>query len=256
MIQASNELKNFLSLLERGELRAATIDSQGNWVANQAVKENILNVFRNSKIIKFEADVPFGQNFIDKELYAPRDFQVADQVRLVPGGTSVRAGAFVGKGVVIMPPAYINVGAYVDEGTMIDSHVLVGSCAQIGKRVHLSAAVQIGGVLEPIGQRPVIVEDDCFIGANVILTEGLVVRSRAVLAAGVCLSSSVPIYDCVNEKIIFGEIPPGAVVVPGSRPCQKGAWGSGLGLNINCALIVKYRDEKTSHSVALESALR
>jgi len=257
MTQENHEiLKNFIMLLEKGELRAAKKNGDGIWETNTLVKENILKVFKNSKLIKFPATQAFSENFIDKELLPAREFHLSDKVRLVPGGSTVRTGAYVGKNVVILPPSYINIGAFIDENTMIDSHVLVGSCAQIGKGVHLSAAVQIGGVLEPIGNRPVIVEDDCFIGANVVLTEGIIVKKMAVIAAGVCLSSSVPIYDCVNEKILFGEIPEGAVVVPGTRPFLKNDWAVKSNLQMNCALIIKYRDNKTTSHVALESALR
>jgi 2,3,4,5-tetrahydropyridine-2-carboxylate N-succinyltransferase len=255
-VSQNGQLNKFLDLLEMGELRSASQLTTGEWVANQEVKENILKVFRTSTIIKFDTIDSMSFGFVDKSLFPAREFTVDHQVRLVPGGTSVRRGAYLGKGVIVMPPSYVNVGAYVGEGTMVDSHVLVGSCAQIGKRVHLSAAVQIGGVLEPIGLRPVIVEDDAFIGANVILTEGVVVRRLAVLAAGVCLSASVPIYDTVHEKIYYGEVPEGAVVIPGARPWDKSAWSKAHGISANCAIIVKYRDEKTSHSVALDSALR
>jgi 2,3,4,5-tetrahydropyridine-2,6-dicarboxylate N-succinyltransferase len=194
--------------------------------------------------------------FSDKSLLPPRIFTAKDEVRIVPGGSSVRAGAYVGMGVVIMPPSYINVGAYVGTGTMVDSHVLVGSCAQIGRNVHLSAAVQIGGVLEPIGNRPVIIEDNCFIGAGVVLTEGILVRSGAVLAPGIMLSASVPIYDVVNKVISKGEIPENAVVIPGTRPVSGSDWARDHGLTLSCAIIVKYRDQKTSSAVALEMALR
>lgn len=241
--------ENFLLSLEQGSLRVA--DKQGDtWKVNPEVKKQILEVFKNSQVVKMAG------GFLDKEPLTAREFELADKVRLVPGGTSVRRGAHIGKNTVIMPPAYINIGAYIDDDTMVDSHVLVGSCAQIGKRVHLSTAVQIGGVLEPIGNRPVIVEDECFLGAGVIVTEGVLVRKRAVLAPNVSLSAAIPIYDLVNEKIYKGEIPENAVVVPGTRPITSNAWGKSQNLNLNCAIIVKYRDEKTETSLVLEDLLR
>ncbi len=242
-------MNNFIEALEKGTIRVANKEQQ-DWLVNSSVKQQILDIFRNS------TEVEMDNGFIDKEPFLPRKFNLADKIRMVPGGTSVRAGAYIGKNVVIMPPSYVNIGAYVDDNTMIDSHVLVGSCAQIGKNVHLSTAVQIGGVLEPIGNRPVIVEDDCFIGAGVILTEGILVRSGAVIAPGVSLSAAVPIYDLVNEKIYKGEIPKNAVVVPGTRPVSTNAWGKMQGLSLNCAIIVKYRDDKTAGSIILEKLLR
>jgi 2,3,4,5-tetrahydropyridine-2-carboxylate N-succinyltransferase len=240
---------SFLRELEGGELRAASkID--GAWVANSEVKAQILKLFRESAITRMAG------TFIDKEPLTPRNFGLDDGIRLVPGGTSVRPGCYIAKNVVIMPPSFVNIGAYVDEGTMIDSHVLVGSCAQIGKRVHLSAGVQIGGVLEPVGKRPVIVENDCFIGACAILTEGIVVEEGAVLAQGVSLSDSVPIYDLVNEKIIYGKVPSRAVVIAGTRPYNNNRWAQGQQLALSCAIIVKYRDEKTNAALMLEDALR
>ncbi len=245
---------SFLRALESGSLRAA--EKKGDeWVANMEVKQGILQVFKDSTMIDMGYKNPAYSGFPDKNLLTPRKFSLEDGVRMVPGGSSVRSGAYISKGVIIMPPSYINIGAYIDEGTMVDSHVLVGSCAQIGKRVHLSTAVQIGGVLEPIGNRPVIIEDDVFLGAGVIVTEGVVVRSRAVLAPGVHLSAAVPIYDMVNQTILKGEVPAGAVVIPGSRPVSN-EWGALLGLSANCAIIVKYRDEKTETSLVLEEVLR
>ena len=174
----------------------------------------------------------------------------------IPGRAAVRSGAHIGKNVVIMPPSYVNIGTFVDESSMIDSHVLIGSCAQIGKRIHLAAGVQIGGVLEPVGNRPVIVEDDCFIGAGAILMEGILVRQGAVIAPGVTLSAAVPIYDVINETIIKGEIPEYAVVVPGTRKITSSEWATTEGLSLNCAIIVKYRDAKTSAALVLEDVLR
>jgi 2,3,4,5-tetrahydropyridine-2-carboxylate N-succinyltransferase len=202
-----------------------------------------------------------GLSFVDKATYPARRFAAADGVRVVPGGSSVRAGAFVSKGVVVMPPAYVNVGAYVDEGTMVDSHALVGSCAQIGKRVHLSAAAQIGGVLEPVNASPVIIEDDVLVGGNTGVYEGTVVRKRAVLAAGTVLTRGTPVYDLVRGEVYKATaemplvIPEGAVVVPGSRAVNKGK-GQEWGLSISAPVIVKYRDEKTELSLVLEDILR
>ena len=241
--KSCNTMQEFLAALESGEKRAAFQDEKGQWYVDQSVKEKILEIFKHSKIV----DMPFG--FVDKEALPVRHFTTKDQIRMVPGGSSVRRGAHVAAGVVMMPPSYINIGAFVDTGTMIDSHVLIGSCAQIGKNVHLSAAVQIGGVLEPIGHRPCIVEDNVFVGAGSILTEGIWVHKSAVVAAGVILSKSVPIFDHVKNEKYYGEIPENAVVVPGSR-------AMGNGMNLNCAVIVKYRDSKTNHAVALEEALR
>lgn len=241
-----------LSALESGALRAATRSTRGEWAAVPWVKEAILAGFRRFKLEPMEGP---GFPFFDKGAYPPRSFALEDAVRLVPGGSSVRRGAFVGKGVVVMPPAYINVGAFVDEGTMVDSHALVGSCAQIGKRVHLSAAAQIGGVLEPAGARPVVVEDDAFIGGLVGLFEGIVVRKRAVLASGVIITGGTVIYDLVRGRELRKEVPEDAVVVPGSRPAS-GSFAKGHGLHLQAPCIVKYRDAKTDAATALEQALR
>lgn len=237
--------------LQNGSLRCAT-PTGDTWEVNTEVKQEILNAFKAGNLVEYNG-------FVDKHNLLPQEFTPERGVRIVPGGSSVRVGAFVAKGVIIMPPSYINIGAYVDEGTMVDSHVLVGSCAQIGKRVHLSAGVQIGGVIEPIGSSPVIVEDDAFIGAGSIIVEGIRVRKGAVLAPGVQLSRGIPVYDCVNERQLApGEdIPERAVVVPGSRPVgDSRTWASGLGLNMDCALIVKYRDANSDAALTLESALR
>jgi len=243
-----------LSQLERGELRAATQNSQGQWQVNILAKEAILDAFSAGKNVEFTDNY---QGFVDKHNLPARKFSVQDKVRLVPGGSSVRRGAYVAKGVIIMPPAYINVGAFVDEGTMIDSHALIGSCAQIGKNVHVSAAVQVGGVLEPIGASPVIIEDDAFLGAGVVIVEGIIVKKGAVIAPGVSLSASIPVFDCVNNTLLArgAAIPERAVVIPGSRPMQ-GEWAKQHGLNMACALIIKYRDEKSDASLVLESVLR
>ena len=240
---------DFLRALEAGVCRAAR-KSGTTWVVDTAIKAQILDLFRHTAIKEM------ANGFRDKEFLDTRRFDKASNVRLVPGGSSVRAGAHIGKNVVIMPPAYVNIGAYVDDDTMIDSHVLVGSCAQIGKSVHLSAAVQVGGVLEPIGHTPVVVEDNCFIGAGVVLTESIIVRERAVVAPGVTLSAAVPIYDIIHQKIYKGEVPPGAVVVPGTKPVTNNPWANGQGLQLGCAVIVKYRDDKTAAAITLENALR
>ena len=248
--------KEVFDLLEKGELRAAEkID--GVWQANVAVKQAILSSFKDGNLVDFGHENFPG--FVDKHNLPPRSFKPEDKVRLVPGGSSVRRGSYVAPGVIIMPPAYINVGAFVDEGSMIDSHALVGSCAQVGKNVHLSAAVQLGGVLEPVGQAPVIIEDDVFVGAGSIIVEGIQVLKGAVIAPGVVLSKAVPVYDCVKEQILprGSQIPENAVVVPGTRPMSdRSAWGKVHDLNINCALIIKYRDAKSNASLELENALR
>ena len=238
--------KLILEQLESGERRAAYRDAQGLWVPDLEVKQAILQAFK-------ETQVSMMGTFIDK--FSTQKFDLSRQVRLVPGGSSVRIGCYVAKGVIIMPPAYINIGAYVDEHTLVDSHALVGSCAQIGKRVHLSAAAQIGGVLEPIGASPVIVEDDAFIGGNTGLYEGIQIGSRAVIAAGVILTSSTPIYDLVHKKIWTGRVPENAVVIPGARQA-KSDFAKTHGLSLATPIIVKYRDAKTDSKAALESALR
>ncbi len=250
------EWMEILDQLEAGTLRSAN-KVDGKWQANTEVKQGILAAFKAGELKEFSGEAFTG--FVDKHNLAPRTFTPNDKVRMVPGGSSVRRGAHVAAGVIIMPPAYINVGAFVDEGTMVDSHALVGSCAQIGKNVHLSAGVQIGGVLEPIGQAPVVIEDNAFIGAGAVIVEGKQVLERAVIAPGVILSRGVPIYDCVNERVLSADepIPAGAVVVPGSRPVNsKLAWAKEQGLSLNCALIVKYRDEKSDASLELEQFLR
>jgi 2,3,4,5-tetrahydropyridine-2-carboxylate N-succinyltransferase len=241
--------RGFLAELESGAVRVAA-KTGNHWQVNAEVKQQILEVFRNTPVV----DMPGG--FRDKQPLAPQVFTEADKIRMVPGGSAVRSGAHIGANVVIMPPSYVNIGAFIDEDSMVDSHVLVGSCAQVGKRVHLAAGVQIGGVLEPVGNRPVIVEDDCFIGAGAILMEGILVRQGAVVAPGVTLSAAVPIYDVVNETIVKGEIPANAVVVPGSRQIKSSAWAQSEGLSLNCAIIVKYRDTKTNAALVLEEVLR
>jgi 2,3,4,5-tetrahydropyridine-2-carboxylate N-succinyltransferase len=246
-----------LQALEAGTARAAEPATDhargaGGWTINPWVKNAILAGFRASGVVEISGP---GFPFFDKSAYPARAFQGTDQVRLVPGGSSVRRGAFLAKGVVVMPPAFVNVGAFIDEGSMIDSHALVGSCAQIGKRVHLSAAAQIGGVLEPAGARPVIVEDDAFVGGLAGVFEGVWVRARAVLASGVLLTASSVIVDLVGEREWIGEVPEGAVVVPGSRPA-KSAYAESRGVRLATPVIVKYRDGKTDAATALEAALR
>lgn len=242
---------DLLNDLENGHVRAATQDEHGQWHANVDVKKGILEAFKNGN------NTEFAGGFVDKHNLAPRGFSAQDNIRMVPGGSAVRRGAYVAPGTIIMPPAYVNIGAFIDSGTMVDSHVLVGSCAQVGKNVHLSAAVQLGGVLEPIGANPVVIEDDAFIGAGCVIVEGVVVRQGAVLAPGVRLSATIPVYDCVNERQLDkGEaIPANAIVIPGSRPSSS-TWGREQGLSMSCALIVKYRDQHSDASLELEEVLR
>lgn len=245
--------ETILDQLEKGTIRSANPDGD-TWKANVEVKKAILEAFKKGKNVEYGG---IYEGFVDKHNIPPRMFNPEDGVRLVPGGSSVRRGAFVAKSVIIMPPAYINIGAYVDEGVMVDSHALVGSCAQIGKNVHLSAGVQIGGVLEPVGLSPVVIEDDCFIGAGAVIVEGILVKKGAVIAPGVTLSKSVPVYDCVNEKMLGkgAPIPERAVVIPGSRPINNG-WAKEQGLMALCPVIIKYRDANSDASLELESALR
>ncbi len=241
-----------LAALEHGTLRAARRGDDGVWRAEAWVKRAILLGFRRTELAAMPP-APFP--FFDKTAYPPRVFTAADRVRLVPGGSAVRRGAFVAPGVVVMPPAYVNVGAWIGGGTMVDSHALVGSCAQIGTNVHLSAGAQIGGVLEPAHAAPVVVEDGVFVGALCGVFEGFVVRERAVLAAGVVLTAATAVFDLVHQRELRGEIPAGAVVVPGSRPAS-GAWAAARALQVAAPMIVKYRDERTDAATALESALR
>jgi 2,3,4,5-tetrahydropyridine-2-carboxylate N-succinyltransferase len=229
---------------------------------NAWVKQGILLGFRLGVLTEFPAA---GFSFVDKSTFPVRHFGSADGVRVVPGGSSVRAGAYVARSVVCMPPMYINAGAWVDEGAMVDSHALVGSCAQIGKRVHLSAAAQIGGVLEPVNANPVIIEDDVLVGGNSGVYEGTIVRQGAVLAAGVILTRGTPVFDLVNGTILRANeelpliIPQNAVVVPGSRAVSKGKGherSQEWGLSLYAPVIVKYRDDKTDLSTTLEDLLR
>lgn len=250
---AELDWNQILNKLETGEMRAARPVGD-TWEVNIEVKEAILEAFKAGDNTQYSG---IYEGFVDKVNLPPRRFSVRDGVRLVPGGSSVRRGAYVAPDVIIMPPAYINVGAYVDKGSMIDSHALVGSCAQVGENVHLSAAAQLGGVLEPIGLTPVVIEDNCFIGAGAVIVEGVLVKKGAVIAPGVTLSNSVPVFDCVNEvKLEKGAaIPERAVVIPGTRP-MSGGWAEEKGLNMACPLIVKYRDEKSDASLVLEDLLR
>ncbi len=248
-----------LVLLERGDIRAARRDASGTWHAVPWVKRAILLGFRIGRVIEMPGHAPF--HFLDKHTFPTREFRVENQVRIVPGGSTVRRGAYVAPNVVCMPPMYINVGAHVGRGTMVDSHALVGSCAQIGERVHLSAAAQIGGVLEPINASPVIIEDDVLVGGNCGVYEGTVVRAKAVLAAGVILTRGTPVYDLVKETVHRATadqpliIPEGAVVVPGARRVTS-AFGEAQGISLQTPVIVKYRDDRTDAATALESWLR
>ncbi len=270
-----------LTALEEGEVRAA-VCSEGVWQAVPWVKQGILLAFRVGRVrgyappgcprtpaperaatgeVEAAGDSEDGVAFRDKDTLPPRLFGERLGVRVVPGGSAVRRGAYLAPGVVCMPPMYVNVGAWVGRESMIDSHALVGSCAQVGARVHVSAAAQIGGVLEPIHASPVVVEDDVVVGGNCGVYEGTVVRKGAVLAAGVILTRSTPLFDLVHERVIRGdatqplEVPPGAVVVPGSRAVSS-AWGGDRGLSLYTPVIVKYRDDKTDLATALERWLR
>lgn len=255
--EARQVFLEFRDALTQGKVRAA--EKQGGlWVVNAWVKQGILLGFRLGVLTEMGDG---GLSFVDKDTFPARKFAVADRVRVVPGGSSVRVGSYVAASVICMPPMFINVGAYVDEGTMVDSHALVGSCAQLGKRVHLSAAAQIGGVLEPVNAAPVIIEDDVLVGGNCGVYEGTLVRARAVLGAGTILTRSTPLYDLVRGEVYRAsgekglEVPENAVVVPGSRAVKKGPavdWD----LSLYTPVIVKYRDEKTDRRIELEEWLR
>jgi len=245
--------------LNRGEVRAAEKTANGKWLVNSWVKQGLLLGFRMGSNIEISSGDSF--KFFDKDTYPVRPTTIDENVRIVPGGSTIRDGAYIAPGVVCMPPMFVNAGAYVDSGTMIDSHALVGSCAQIGKRVHISAAAQIGGVLEPVGAMPVIIEDDVLVGGNCGVYEGAIVRERAVLASGTVLTGSTPVYDLVRGEIYQRsaagplEIPAGAVVVSGTRAVTTER-GRDWGLSLYAAIIVKYRDEKTDTAVRLEDYLR
>ena len=261
--EARSAVSQLLRALERGEARAAEQGPDG-WQATEWVKEGILLAFRAGETIPF----PSGSAgvgafpFFDRDTLPLRETHgVEENIRIVPGGSSVRAGAYLAPRVVIMPPAYVNIGAWIGEGSMVDSHALVGSCAQIGESVHLSAGVQIGGVLEPVGLRPVIVEEEAMIGANAGVFEGVLVGKRAVIAPGVQLTSGTPLFDLVRETVHRSSssaplgVPEGAVVVPGSRPAS-GEFAEGRGLQLYAPVIVKYRDSRTDAATALEEVLR
>jgi len=254
--EARKTFLEFRDALTQGKIRAAEKrDSQ--WHVNTWVKQGILLGFRLGAL----ADMTAGLSFVDKDTFPARRFAPEDRVRVVPGGSSVREGAYVAPSVICMPPMFINVGAYVDEGTMVDSHALVGSCAQVGKRVHLSAGAQLGGVLEPVSARPVVIEDDVLVGGNCGIYEGTLVRARAVLGAGTILTRSTPLYDLAHGEVYRAseegplEVPEDAVVVPGSRAVERGK-GAEWSLSLYAPVIVKYRDEKTDQGTELEDWLR
>jgi 2,3,4,5-tetrahydropyridine-2-carboxylate N-succinyltransferase len=250
--------EEFKKALNAGVVRAAVRDA-GTWKVNSWVKEGILLGFRMGYLRDYSIDARF--RYYDKHTYPLKRIKIDEGIRIVPGGSSIRDGAHIGRGVTCMPPMYINVGAYVDDGTMVDSHALVGSCAQVGKRVHLSAASQIGGVLEPVGALPVIIEDDVLVGGNCGVYEGTLVREGAVLGAGTVLTGGTPVYDLVRQAVYRRagdaplEIPAGAVVVPGARAIPQG-WGQAQNLSVYTPIIVKYRDDKTENSIRLEDLLR
>ena len=250
----------FKSELREGRLRAAEKDENGEWQTNAWVKRGILLGFKMGKMVNMSFSGETFQ-FFDKDTFPLRPMNLDDKIRIVPGGSKIRDGSYVAPNDVLMPPCYVNVGAYVDEGTMIDSHALVGSCAQVGRRVHISAAAQIGGVLEPVNANPVVIEDDCLIGGNTGVYDGVIVREKVVLASGVILTRSTPVFDLVKGEILKStpekslEIPAGAVVVQGSRQITSG-FGKEHGLSLYAPIIVKYRDEKTDASTKLEDYLR
>jgi len=254
--------QKFKDALNRGEIRSAEPDPQSpsGWRANLWVKKGILLGFRMGTIVDMSVD-PAKQPFYDKSTYPVRTFALSDGVRIVPGGSSIRDGSFLGRGVVCMPPMFVNIGAYVGENTMIDSHALVGSCAQIGRNCHISAGTQIGGVLEPVGALPVIIEDDVLLGGNSGVYEGTVVKRRAVLGTGTILNRSIPVYDLVHDRVYAASdtqpliIPEDAVVVPGSRGITQPT-GAKHHLSLQAAVIVKYRDAKTESRIQLEDLLR
>lgn len=252
-----NKFNDVMTRLEAGDLRVAE-KINGEWIVNKEIKEVILAGFRLGTL----TDMSCGEfSFIDKDTYPVRKFSPEDKVRIVPGGSAVRRGAYVAPTSVVMPPSYINVGAYVGENTMVDSHVLVGSCAQVGCHVHLSAAAQLGGVLEPVGAMPVIIEDNVFIGGNCGIYEGVIVKEHAVIATGVIINQSTPIFDATKGDFVTRDsqgrivVPEGAVVVSGSRPISNGT-SAGKGVHLYTPVIVKYRDDKTDTSLQLEGLLR
>jgi 2,3,4,5-tetrahydropyridine-2-carboxylate N-succinyltransferase len=260
-VQVRETFAALRAALSSGDARAAEPDptTPSGWRVNAWVKQGILLGFRFGDVIDVSAD--HGRwPFADKDTLPLKRLEPGGSVRIVPGGSTVRDGAFLGRGVVCMPPMYINIGAYVGDETLIDSHALVGSCAQIGRRVHVSAAAQIGGVLEPVGALPVVIEDEVLIGGNCGVYEGAIIKRRAVLASGTILTGSTPIYDVPNARIIEASggplvVPEGAVVVPGTRPFTSGP-GREWGLSVATPIIVKYRDEKTDARTALEEWIR
>jgi len=263
---AEDVVNQLLTALESGQLRSAERSADGTWTAVPWVKRGILLGFRAGRVVAMPDDgKPNDQDalaaFFDKHTIPPRALTLRHGVRVVPGGTSIRRGAYLAPGVVCMPPSFVNAGAYIGAGTMVDSHALVGSCAQIGERVHLSAAAQIGGVLEPVNAAPVVIENDAIVGGNCGVYEGTIVRARAVLGAGVVLTRGTPVFDLVRERVYRSdgpkplEIPEGAVVVPGARAIRS-EWAASEGLSVQTPIIVKYRDEKTDLATALEQWLR
>ncbi|MBR0297714.1 MAG: 2,3,4,5-tetrahydropyridine-2,6-dicarboxylate N-succinyltransferase [Bacteroidales bacterium] len=251
------QFEEVLADLEAGRLRVAE-KVGGEWRVNSSVKESILAGFRLGQV----KDMSQGQfSFFDKDTFPVRKFSAEDGVRIVPGGSSIRRGAYVAPGAIVMPPAYINVGAYVDSGTMVDSHVTIGSCAQVGKNIHISASTQIGGVLEPAGALPTIIEDGAFIGGNCGIYEGTIVQEGAVIASGVIITSSTPLFDATVGEFVPRTadgrvvVPKGAVVVSGSKPLSRGP-AAGSGVSLYCPVIIKYRDSKTAGSITLEDLLR
>jgi 2,3,4,5-tetrahydropyridine-2-carboxylate N-succinyltransferase len=260
--QHRRTFESFKAALNSGEVRAAQRDATSitGWRVNAWVKKGILLGFRMGTVVDMSVDREH-QPFFDKDTYPPKAISLTSQVRIVPGGSSVRDGAYVGRGVTCMPTMFINAGAYVDDGTMIDSHALIGSCAQVGRNCHISAGAQIGGVLEPIGALPVIVEDEVMVGGNCGVYEGVIVKRRAVLGSGVILNASTAVYDLVREQIYAATdcvplvIPEEAVVVPGSRAISHPA-GQRWNLSLYCPIIVKYRDARTNERVQLENLFR
>ena len=246
--------RKVIKALEQGTVRVAE-KRNNRWIVNNWLKKVILLGFKHGELRKFTG------NFYDKKTLPLRKLKLGDKIRMVPGGSTIRCGTYLAPGTIIMSPAYVNIGAYIDSGTMIDSHALVGSCAQIGKNVHLSAASQIGGVLEPVGAMPVIIEDNVFIGGNSGIYEGTIIKKGAVIASGVILTGSTPIFDTVNNRFIKKTkqgnliVPENAVVVAGSRPIKSGS-AKKHGMHIYCPIIIKYKNNKTSASIALEGILR
>jgi 2,3,4,5-tetrahydropyridine-2,6-dicarboxylate N-succinyltransferase len=245
---------DFLEALENGDIRAAS-PKDGKWITNAWVKKGILLGFKLGSIIEYK--ISETKSFLDKSTFPERKFSLADNIRIIPGGSSVRRGAHIGNSVIMMPPMYVNVGAYVDEGSLIDSHALVGTCAQVGKNVHLSAASQLGGVIEPVGANPVIIEDNVFIGGNCGIYEGVIIKEYALIASGVIITAGTPVYDATKKEFLAtppGQpltIPPYALVISGSRTLKDHSQFSAY-----CPIIIKYRDDKSNTSIELESFIR